>query len=344
MVARTTYFSKKVTLLNVVATFLVVLLHSETPLRFGQPFDLQSYPFIYSVFCLAQVAVPLFFFISAILFYRNCDWKDIPKKLYKRIFSLLIPFLLWNLIFCVIYYLAAVIPFLAARVNPIVPLDTAKDWLLAIWRTDLTPLWFVKYLIIYCLASPIILLVVKNKWVGLSAIVGLMIACVLLKWSYFDLPYWLPIYLSGAWAGRHLYGNGQNEMMPVMKTSTSFAILSLIVFTAFVVLITFDRIPWLWYEFFGPILIWFGVDAIKPELIRDKFNVKAWMGDMFFIFATHYFVLNIEQAAIRSILPPTRLVLDVTFIITPVVAVVFLLLVARLFSRFKFFKVLTGGR
>ncbi|MCQ2142561.1 MAG: acyltransferase [Bacteroidales bacterium] len=344
MVSRTTYFSKKVTLLNVIATFLIVFLHAETPIRFGQPLDFQHYPFIYSVFCLTQIAVPLFFFISAILFYRSCEWKDIPKKLYKRIFSLLIPFVLWNFIFCVIYFTLERIPIMATRMSFSTPLNTPIDWILAIWRSNLTPLWFVKYLMIYCVASPIILLVIKNKWVGLAAIIGSLAACLALGWGYYDLRFWVPIYVAGAWTGRHIYGNGKHENCPVINRSRPITIISSIILLSLLTVSTLGLVSWTWLKFFGPLLIWFGLDAINPLFIGEKFQVKPWMGDMFFIYATHYFLLNVEQAIIRSVLPSNQFVLNLTFIITPVITIVILLVTARMLSSFRFFKVLTGGR
>lgn len=342
---RSSYFSRKVVFLNVMATILIVLLHSETPLRFGQELTLESYPFIFCVLHLTDVAVPLFFFISALLFYRKCEWQDIPTKLYRRIFSLLIPFLLWNLIFVAIYFALRKIPFTASRMNLVDSLDTAKDWLLAIWHTKFTPLWFIKYLIFFNLLSPAILLLIKNKWVGMTALLALLVAVGRLGLGSFSLWYSAPIYLAGALVGRYLYAPGQNDAGPLLKENVDW--LKWIFIAAFAALyIVSLKVEGLvyWYKFAGPIIIWFAVDLLIPNVIGQRWTIKPWMGYTFFIYATHQFLLNVEQALVRSFLPGTPLVLNLTFIVTPVITILAIIFVASFFSKTKVYKVLTGGR
>ena len=62
----------------------------------------------YSLFCislsmtLAHIAVPTFFVISGYLFFmdlRQWDWQVYGAKLNKRIFTLFIPYLVWNTLY-----------------------------------------------------------------------------------------------------------------------------------------------------------------------------------------------------------------------------------------------------
>ena len=349
-VDRSTYFSKKIVLLNVIATVMIVLHHAETPVRWGQPLDWQHYPFIWAVYALAQVAVPLFFFISAILFYRNCEWKDIPQKLYRRIFSLLIPFLIWNVFFVAVYWALQKIPFTAERMAIATPLDTLTQWLKAIWHTQFTPLWFIKDLMFFCLLSPIILLIIKNKWVGIVATIGVFISSVLLHWDGISkLFYWFPVYLSGALVGRYLYGTTRDENTrlfddwPSGSRVASAIVLGLILVALYVWGVA-DEGSWVYGRFIGPIAIWFFVDLLLPAGFKDSFTVKDWMGFTFFIYATHHFLLNVEQTLVRAYFPGTSLVLNLTFIVTPIVTLLIIIWTARFLSRFKFYKYLTGGR
>lgn len=344
-VDKNSYFSRKVVFLNVVATILIVLIHSETPLRFGQELTLESYPFIFCVLHLAETAVPLFFFISALLFYRECDWKDIPKKLYRRIFTLLIPFLLWNLFFVALYYALRQIPFTASRMTLVDSLDSAKDWILAIWHTRFTPLWFIKYLIFFNLLSPVVLLLIKNKWVGALTMVVVFVAGGVLGWSSFSLWYSAPVYLAGALAGRYLYAPGQNDAGPVIESSRLWLKwLFAAAFVAFFIVSLKNGNLLYWYKFAGPVIIWYAVDWLVPRYIGQRLQIRPWMGYTFFIYATHQFLLNVEQALVRSFLPGTPLILNLTFIITPVITIFVLVFIARYFSRTKIYGVLTGGR
>ena len=341
---RSSWFSRKVVLMNVIATFLIVLLHSETPLRFGQSLDLGSHPFIFTVFTLTQTAVPLFFFISALLFYRGCEWKDIPRKLYRRIFSLLIPFLLRNLIWGAVYWALARIPFTAGRMSLATPLDTPLQWLDAVWNTRFTPLWFIKYLIFFCLLSPAVMLLIRNKWVGTVAVAGLLTACVLLHWDSFSLEYWAPVYLAGALAGRHLYKPGSEaESGPVVRGPAAAVCFGAAFLGIYAVAVLHQEL-WVWWQFAGPLLIWYGFDAFAGRSFGEKFTVRPWMGATFFIYATHYFLINSGQTLVRSFLPASPAVLNITFILTPLVTIPLILLVARWARDWKIYKILTGGR
>jgi len=65
---------------------------------------------IYSLFCisismtLAHIAVPTFFVISGFLFFKGLErwnWDIYKGKMRKRIYTLLIPYLIWNTIFII---------------------------------------------------------------------------------------------------------------------------------------------------------------------------------------------------------------------------------------------------
>ncbi|MCQ2137442.1 MAG: acyltransferase [Bacteroidales bacterium] len=342
---KNSYFSRKVVFLNVMATFLIVLIHSETPLRFGKELTFDSYPFIFCVLQLAAVAVPLFYFISALLFYRDCDWRELPHKLYRRIFTLLIPYLIWNLFFILVYYILRQIPFTASRMNMPHSLDSAKDWLLALWHCRFTPLWFIKYLIFFNLLSPVILLLIKNKWVGLVAVVSFTLAGYILGWSSVSLRYNAAIYLAGAMAGRYLYPSGKNENGPLVRKNQILLLVPMVLMFIVLFITGMKSYGALYlFKIAGPIIVWFTADLAVPESIGKKWKVKPWMGYTFFIYATHQFLLNVEQSLVRSFLPGTPLVLNLTFIITPVITIFVLIFVAGLLSKTKLYGILTGGR
>ena len=80
---RNSYFSKKITFLNVFLTFIIVVLHAKTPERWGLPLDM-TFPFIYVVNVFTQIGVPMFFFISGLLFYKNCCiFRRIPVQHFR---------------------------------------------------------------------------------------------------------------------------------------------------------------------------------------------------------------------------------------------------------------------
>ena len=347
---RSSFFSKKVVLLNLIATILIVVLHAETPMRFGIGLNLKDCPFIYVIFMITQVAVPLFFFLSGLLFYKDCEWKDLPQKLYRRIFSLVIPFLIWNLLFVAVFWAMSKVPFIAGKMNAPANLNTVVDWLMAIWHTKYTPLWFIKYLIIFNLMSPAILLLIKNKYVGCTIALGLLATSAVLDWnSYIDILYWMPVYISGAILGRHVYSNGEHQETSLFSgygknTKTTFLLIFAAILAAAYLIALFHDDFIRYFRFITPLAIWFFTDCVLSSDFKDRFVVKDWMGYSFFIYATHHFLLNAEQALVRAYLPNTMTVINLTFIITPVITFILLVLIAGWLSRYKFYKYLTGGR
>ena len=98
-----------------VLTVLVIAVHSVNlhmleggSQAFGAAFSVLSYIERFFGEELGQIAVPGFFFMSGYLFSRGLSGRritvtDIKGKWGRRIFSLVIPYLLWNLIYYVIY-------------------------------------------------------------------------------------------------------------------------------------------------------------------------------------------------------------------------------------------------
>lgn len=174
------YFHNKVLILNIALTFVIVMLHSKPLNRIGINNE-GDYALIHAVVVFAQVGVPMFFFISAMLFYKSLPaMSKIKDKLKTRIRSLAIPYILWNIIFVGIYWTMTHIPFIASMMNmPPVPSDITGI-LLSIINSKYTVLWFVKDLIVFCLMSPIFYVMLKSKIIMVVSMCGL----VFLNMSY----------------------------------------------------------------------------------------------------------------------------------------------------------------
>ena len=127
---------------------------------------------------LPAICVPLFFFISGFLFFYKVDFdRNVYKrKLKSRYHTLLVRYLIWNLVGVIILLIQ-----MHPRLLPIFPL--LKDYRIDIteflsyfWNKDLPmdppgvnedhpinyPLWFVKHLIILVIMSPIIYWLIKK--------------------------------------------------------------------------------------------------------------------------------------------------------------------------------------
>lgn len=115
--------------------------------------------------------VPCFFFISGFLYFNNIQYLSVNtycSKTWRRVKSLLFPYLIWNAI--VVICFAAAHLFMGDRINQDFynVLEYSPVQLLhCFWDCDggmpiNVPLWFLRDLFLFCLLSPLIWFVIKN--------------------------------------------------------------------------------------------------------------------------------------------------------------------------------------
>ena len=333
-----TYFSKKIVLLNWFLTMLIVLLHGNPVIRFGLEFETDCPLFIKLVFSICQVAVPLFFFVSAILFYRTCtSADDIKRKLKRRIKSLLVPYLLWNAIFVAVYFILPRIPAIGEHLNMGIAIKTWRDVFVGIVDSRFTPLWFVKQLMFYTALSPLIFIVVRNKYIFSAIYVASAAVSLAGDSTIYDSFFrWLPMYLIGAFIGYHKIE---------LKRSIALVAIAITAFIALYGLILADYYKYLTlFRILTPILLWYITDWVAKDIISNKFKPKKWMMHTFFIYCTHHFCLNVVIKLAVINFEPSPMVLNITFVSAFIIVAVGLTLFCEWFSRFRIYSVLTGGR
>lgn len=334
-----TYFRNKITILNIFLTFMIVLLHAKSPERFG--LEIEDYPVIYAISMLCRVATPLFFFVSALLFLKGCTFNDLERKYASRIHSLLIPYVLWNVIFVVIFWFLAHVPAFSSKMHIGSILNTPKEIIIAIFNSYHTDLWFIRNLMFYTLIVPVFLCLFKNKQVSSLILVLLLCVAVYIEPEYKSLLRWLPIYYMGAMCG-YYWDNHTIGTFIHGKHSKFFTFISLLILFGLYLLSLWKNND-LYIIYTSPLLIWFIVDGLLYKTIQNL-KLKKWMSYMFFIFCTHHFVLNVLQKIVVLYCEPNSIVIFLTYIFSSIVCVLILIKVADLISHYKFYKILTGGR
>lgn len=331
------YFHNKVLILNVLLTFIIVLLHSIPLDRIGIDTDAE-YPFVHVVNVFSQVGVPMFFFISALLFYKGLELKMIQDKLKRRYRSLVIPYFLWNIVFVFVFWCMTHVNAISSmmNMNP-VPSD-AGGLLLSVIDSKYTVLWFVKNLIIYSLLAPVFLLFICNKYVGMIFIVGLAALNMFHNFGYDHLLHWMPIYMLGAFIGYH-----KLCITPPSK-DRRLAMLCIIAYLSLYILAVINDKNLFVYRFLSPFLVWVMFDKLCNNLAIENFVEKEWMHGTFFIYCTHFFFINIFQKLAFKILPHTHLFVNIILVITPFLVFSILAMVAYKLSDNAIYKIMTGGR
>ena len=158
---------------------------------------------------ITRFAVPLYFILSGIAFFKGYDNSKYVGKIKSRVFTLVIPYLLWNTIWmlfnivCSYTFLSQY--FVGREVFSITLINVLKG--IFFYGCNL-PFWFVFNLIVFSAAAPLVYLVVRNKYVGIAAIVALTVLAnfdIGLPVVVFHASTSIVYYLIGALIGQHYF-------------------------------------------------------------------------------------------------------------------------------------------
>lgn len=149
--------------------FLIILLHCYSVHRLEGCHDIYFkvlYPFS---LWLGETGVPGFFFISGFLFFISK--KTYSQKMQTRVHTLLIPYLLWNLIIFMLYLLVWGVGFPQDINGRSLTNYTFIDYIRLFWDRGsydngnfvplLCPLWYIRNLLIMSIVSPILYYIIR---------------------------------------------------------------------------------------------------------------------------------------------------------------------------------------
>ena len=301
--AEKNYLFRKIGFVNGIMCLLVVFLHS---------YNIERYELaatgvapILEFFVsktLGNLAVPIFFFISGILFFRNYNWHKVLEKLKSRFHTLFIPYILWNFI----YYAAFLVLVLCPISNKF--MDTKEITFnlselvnAVLFHTYHNSFWFVGQLMIFVLIAPIVYLVIKRK-------VGILVVPIMLAMMnkthtipfffteiitdslvYWVLGGWLSIHkaeilsVKSKWKHLFLYGTVcllvARFIYEYSDAWTKITVVSDILL------------------FINVCFLWFAFDSLSV------FKVFDWMRYSFFIYALHPLIVDTIKKGFFAFFP-----------------------------------------
>lgn len=342
------YFFKKVVLLNFIFCVFVVLIHAESPMRYG--LEVEDYPLIWLMILFCRCAVPSFYFMSGMLFYKACTAISIKNKIKKRFKTLVVPYILWNLIFLFLFYIMTRIPSIGSRMNmESFELDV-KTVLFSVLNSQYSPLWFVKNLIIYTILSPLIFCIIRRRWMGILLLIIATVSTFVFKFEYMNPLWGFPVYTQGALLGYWFYSKDRNlesdaitRFIPKNLWYANIGIMcAWFVCIYMAMYVNYDYMTL--YRYCMPIIIWVLTDLLLNGFISNRFEIQNWMKCTFFIYCTHYFVLNIMHKLLTRTFEPTAIAIYAISFITPIITIFILIYTAKKARNNKVYKILTGGR
>lgn len=345
-----TYNSKKIAILNSVAIVLVLLLHSYFLEAAEYPVT-QNVQLFTGTNGISGLAVPLFYFISGVLFFKSVNRvKDCISGIRKRIRSLLVPYIIWNVIFVGWYLLMSIIPSISGFVNsdmlshfsinkPIASLD----YLL------LEPagfhLWFLRDLILYVLVSPLIYVACKR-----FQLVAYFLIFVLFGWiNRCGLPYFSAGAVVAMHYGLDIFDKG------IFKSKTVRFILFMLFGAKCIMTMIPSCSAILHNPYFqqianmaGIISVWWSYDVmfrtISAGMLEKTFLYISKYS--FFIYLFHEPALNIIKKMGLFILGVDNMSLLVLYLVSPILMTAIAIGVAIIIKNIvpKLYSIAVGGR
>lgn len=276
--------SEKIAILSFMLAVLIVMGHSLLPASHGMP---HYFATVNSLLGTGRSAVPVFFFITSYLFFRNFSIDKLGRKLHSRLRSLVVPYLLWNILSAILWF-AFIAVFGREYMSDNIRFDSL--WQIAgdILASKYSILWFVGVIIVYAVLSPLIYYMVRGRCVGIVMIIVSAIVAVVFRHPFSSPLLWLPVYLGGAWTGLH-YPDFMYRRMPVALT-----IAGIVFFPVFTFLdISQTNNLWMNLVHWTAPLFFIGIYDVLDSIFN--FAVHRAYKYSFFIYSLHYIPIHFLQ-------------------------------------------------
>lgn len=302
---------------------------------------------------LAQIAVPLFYFISGFLFFYHSDFslRIYGQKLKKRVRTLLVPYLFWNIVvFLLTLATQLLLSSMTSGRHKLIVDYNWMDWLNLFWNYAkgmpvCYQFWFIRDLMIVCLFTPIIYWIIKyGKVYGILLLGGLWMfnlwpSVTGLSVTAFFFFSW------GAWFGIHR-----------RDFTESFHSLRWGAACLYIVLLTIST--WLWhsqitdYPFVHKVGIIVGIVAVVSWTAygfeRKQLHASTFLaGSAFFVYAYHGMLITlIIKYWVKLLSPHSEWTMIIGYFLIPTVIVVLGIALYALLRKYfpAFTAVITGGR
>lgn len=290
---------------------------------------------------LQRIAVPLFFFMSGFLFFLNYSPEKALNKIKKRVYSLLIPYFLWNTIAWAYYAILKKIPYVSSKINLSVSYSL-KSIIYDIIMGTFNALWFVRILFFLILLSPLVYIIIRKAKIAAAFFAFLIIMHLVFYTTEFSVLYASAFYFGGAIMALHNVKIIDYEL-PLGQCALVF----LMIINAFFC----NRFSYLYLPLKQIVLIiyiilfWYGCDFLINRL-RSPAVCPWFFKHTFFIYCAHGIVLESVEKIFLLVLGNTIYGSVLDYILAPVITLTLIFLFAK-FVKYKMpvmWRVLNGGR
>lgn len=342
-------FSRKVTIVSFILAIFVMYIHAKNLVYYDFG-DITGTPIYYlnQIFSeiFGRVGVPFFFLMSGYWMFR-VDIRQfretmLLRKVKKKIFSLVVPYLIWNTLGFIFFFTITHIPVLSATVNggEVVQMTFENVWKGIFLHKYYYSFWFMQDLIVLTVIFPIILLLLRNRWTSYAAFIGLIV----LSFLNIDLRVCettsLILYLLGGILA--VYHRDFWEQANRKKYETLLWTLLFLLGTAARLLNL--RYMWTIALVTAPIFFRKALDFLDVFTVYDR--EPSWFcKQSFFIYASHIFPVDAVNGLLSRINQAMAWA-SITYIINPPLVLLLIYITARVMNRIcpQMYRILCGGR
>ena len=327
------YFTNKKTAIQFVLSLFVFYTHFRVFSTFkdtGKPLS----TLLDALMAITEVAVPLFFAISGALFYRNYTLSKTLQKWKSRFFSLCVPYLIWNTIWLILALLGYYTPLGAYLGGVATPLTLESVFAGIFLHRFFEPFWFILRLIILTAFCPVIYLLLRNKYVGLT-LIGAWIVLLLFGIDILEglniVPEKMIMYFIGAWVGIHHF-----EWVTCRRSKKTALICFMVYIICSFFLGTSHILPqWIPVTQIKRIVIIISCFAfyISFDLLSME-SCPDYMKESFLIYAMHSLVGAIISKILRMLLPEGNIFTVLTAVVAFTATVAFICMFGKYLGRY----------
>ena len=298
---------------------------------------------------IAQLAVPVFFFISGYLYFINVEIFNIEQyksKTISRVRSLLIPYLLWNGIYILIYAL-----FQGVGMKTDFPYILEWSWMDVIkaficfdsGNSPIDgPLWFIRDLFLVFIISPVFYLLLRRSGIAIVGLLGLI-------WiGFYRMDVFMPALSSLFFVVLGFYFG--IKKINVLEFFKKHFILYPFLYVVFL-LVSFISNNYMYKMLAENISIILSIPTsflLMSYILQSKEALfpKILVDSVFFIFAYHVLFIRLYVKSLTLIAGNSEIICAITYFSAPLVVSIIGVLLFRLTEAIspKLSSVLTGGR
>ena len=293
---------------------------------------------------VAQIAVPGFFLISSYLFFRNFTLDRLWIKWNSRIRSVLVPYIVWNLLYYLGYVIGSRLPVVSEIIGKgKIPFHFTVAADAVLHYTYNYVFWYLNQLIILVFLAPVIYLFIRQRLTGILLLTGTLAAIycgVFLPFVNLDALFYYSFGAFAAVLGRRF----AEQPWSRKRLLTGFVIVAAGLFIKGVDLPGSIKgevaATTVICRLFIPVGLW----LLVPEWLLGE--TKGWMKQNFFLYAVHFAMVRLINKTGALLLPAFPALPLGFFLLMPVLCVMFSYWAGLFLRRYLpvLWNLLNGGR